>query len=174
MRPPQVLASLLLVCTFGCASAPIELDDYSGVYSTHFGGIPDQSRVCAVIVNRKEHSVDWVSLRLRSYSRSSSRPSRWLTAWVYQGELRPGESVAVELPDPPIADEIALVVHRSGRGASLPAGRVVGAAASCSQTGLTAALQRESAERGAVDARVRRMSRRGEPAASGTVIALDD
>ena len=174
MRPPLVLASLLLFATLGCASPPIELDSYNGVYSTHFGGIPDKSRVCAVLVNRRDHPVEWVSLRLKSYSRSGARPTRWRTLWLYRGELRPGEAVAVELSDPPIADEIVLTVQRWGSGDSLPPGRLAGAARSCNEADLISALEDESAARGVVDAQVRVMSRRGQPASSGTIIALDD
>ena len=136
----------LLVCAFalGCGLPHVEIDRLHGVYSTHFDGIPDQGRICAWIANRSATPVEWVRLRLHSRNASGGR---WRTHWLYRGPLEPGASVAVELRQPPVADEIRLRVQRSGRGRVRGSGRPAVPVAECSERALVAAIGRDDPTR---------------------------
>lgn len=147
---------LLLLAGIGiaCSTPSVTLDRYRGLYTTHFDGIPDRALVCAVLTNRGEEPVDWVRLRLVSSStlgarpgrRASRRVSRWASNWVWSGRLEPGASVAIRLPDPPVAEHIALGLRGSGRGRT-PRGRTSEAAPGCSIDVLESAARASLASR---------------------------
>ena len=130
-----------------CVVRSVELERYRGVYSTHFHGIPDRGRICAVISNGRSTPVDWVRLRLASRSALGARPGRWRSMWLYRGRLHPGESVAVELERPPVSDEIRLAVRGAGRGRARRTGRPAVEVPECSERALSAALERDAAAR---------------------------
>jgi len=130
-----------------CASAPVTLDRVEGVYTTHFDGIPDQSRVCAVLTNRGSTLVGWVRLRMVAYGSSDERRSRLVSHWVLAKPLAPGQSVAVELLDPPVVREVELSVQRSGAGGRAPVGRPVRRSDACDADAMLAAAQAEHAGR---------------------------
>ena len=139
----SLLAALALAAT-SCTlvSAPVELDHFRGAYSTHFEGIPDRGSVCALVTNRGLESVEWLRLRLVSASRLGEQPGRWISYWTWSGRLDAGESVALELPDPPMADEIRLELRQSGRGPASGSGRKARAIAACSDDALRVRLER--------------------------------
>ena len=112
MRKSPLL--LLLICA--CAKPPsVTLDSYRGVYSTHFDGIPDQAEICAVVTNRTDRPFTWARLRLRAYPTYGEREGRWTSEWVYRGPLEPGETKALRLVVPPVADQIELELRGAGR-----------------------------------------------------------
>lgn len=138
------LIPLACALVLGCAPAGIEVARLHGVYSTHFDGIPDQGRICAVLTNRRGRSVEWVLMTLGS---RSAEGGRWRTDWLYQGRLEPGASVAVELQRPPIGDRIGLRVRRSGIGEVRATGRPAWPVERCSERSLVAAIEREDPTR---------------------------
>ena len=143
----SVLCSSCVLALASCASAPVTLDRVEGVYTTHFDGIPDQSRVCVVLTNRGSTAVGWVRLRMVGYPGGEERRSRLVSHWVLAEPLAPGQSVAVELLDPPVVREVELSVQRSGAGAQAPVGRPVRRADSCDAETLLAAVQADQAGR---------------------------
>ncbi|MBW2279368.1 MAG: hypothetical protein JRG76_12745 [Deltaproteobacteria bacterium] len=151
----------LFFCQLACASTTVDLERVRGVYSTHFHGIPDSGRICAVISNRRGSPVDWVRLRLASRSGLAERPGRWRSAWLYRGRLEPGESVAVELDRPPVSDQIRLTVHGAGRGRPTRTGRPAVEIPECSERALSAALERDAAAREAPGREIVRMAAPG-------------
>jgi hypothetical protein len=170
MRALLVLVLLL----WGCASSPpVSLDHYRGVYTTHFDGIPDQSRICAVITNRGAVPLQWVRLRLRAYSQVGKRRSSWRSNWLYPRPIEVGETVALELVDPPVVDEFELKVVRSGRSPAARPGRPLRRSADCSESALTAALEDEFESRVAPGVEIRPMARAGDPTSQVLVAAGD-
>ena len=139
MRPllPSVVFCALLLA--GCASSRIALDGYSGVYSTHFDGVPDTAAVCALLTNRGEVPVDWTQLRMRARSHLGETVGSWGSSWLYLGRIAPGETVAVELRNPPVADWIHLRLRRAGNGRP-PRGRTATRADGCDDRALEDAL----------------------------------
>ncbi len=139
--------ALLLLAGIGVACAtPVTLDDYRGLYTTHFDGIPDRALVCAVLTNRGERPVDWVRLRLVSSSSLGEQPGRWVSDWVWSGSLEPGGSVAIRLTDPPVAERMVLRVRGSGRDPK-PRGRPSEPAAGCSIDSLRREARASQSER---------------------------
>ncbi len=169
------MRALLLVTVLavaGCAVPSVTLDDYRGVATTHFGGIPDQSRVCAVVTNRGDVAVDWVRLRLRAWGGAGERGRSFTSHWLYGEGLEPGESVAVELMEPPYAAQIELSVRGSGRGQRTRRGRPVQRTAECSEAALVAASQLASSDRPSADIQIGAIHRRGD--APGDVLIAGD
>ena len=154
----------LVLLTLGCATNPVMLERYRGVYSTHFDGIPDQAGVCAVISNRGTSGVDWVRLRMRVYTNFGDVPGRWTSSWLYRGRLEPGQSIAVELRNPPTAEGLEIEVIRSGHGSGPSRGRSVRSTPECSEAWLRAELSRRLASRTAAGVRVLPMDRHEESA----------
>ena len=141
----RILFCLSLTLLLGCASSTVSLDRVEGVYATHFDGIPDRSRVCAVLTNRGTEPVQWVRLRLLSYADAGAR--RQVSHWVAREPLAPGESAAVELIDPPVAREAELSVQSAGRAANAPFGRTARRSPACSEAELLATAHAESSQR---------------------------
>jgi hypothetical protein len=138
-QSPIVLlpACALLLLTFACATSPrVTLDLFRGVYSTHFEGIPDQAAICAVLTNRTNRAVDWTRLRLRAYPTYGEKEARWTSSWIYRGRLLPGETKAVALRLPPVADQIELEVRSAGRGEGPESDRPAVAVKRCSESWL--------------------------------------
>ena len=74
----RIAPLMAFLAASACATpAPVTLDLYRGVYSTHFDGVPDRAELCALLTNRASHSVDWVTLRLRAYPTYGERTARW-------------------------------------------------------------------------------------------------
>jgi len=168
MRALLVLALLL----WGCASsAPVSLDHYRGVYTTHFDGIPDQSRICAVVTNTGPVPVQWVRLRLRAYSQLGARRTSWHSNWLYPKPIDVGETVILELIDPPVVDEFELKVVRSGRHPAARPGRPLRRSPDCSESALSAALEQEFEARVAPGVEIRPMARRNDPTSQVLVAA---
>lgn len=158
---------LLLVPLLGTACVSVgpdvSVDSYRGVVATHFDGIPDRSAVCAVLTNRGARPVHWVRLRLRSYPETEAR-RRWISKWLYEGTIRPGETRAVRLVAPPVAGAIELQTLDSGRGRPDLRGRPVEDLRSCSERELRAGLARERTGRTAPGLASYPIVRRGSPA----------
>ena len=129
---------LLVLClaTTGCASSAVQVESYSGIYSTHFDGIPDDAAICAVVSNQGAERLSWVQLRLHSISHLGAKPATWRSKWVFEGELEPGESIALSFPTPPVSDSVRLEVQRAGRGRPPGAGRRAQRVARCSESDL--------------------------------------
>jgi len=140
---------LLACCTavLACSTAGVELRDVRGAYSTHFDGIPDQGRVCAVIHNGSSVPIEWARLRLVSRSSLGERSGRWRSDWLFRGHIEPGESVAVELERPPMADQGSLRIQRAGRGQVRERGRAVHVVRECSTDALSTRLRDADAGR---------------------------
>lgn len=162
-RSLSVLALPFLLVLAACASAPLTLDRVEGVYTTHFDGIPDQSRVCAVLTNHGDTPVRWVRLRLVAFATPGERRSRLVSHWVLPEAIAPGESAAVELENPPVVGEVQLRVQRTGRGENTPAGRPVRRSDACDADALLAAAEAESEQRTASDMRVQALVDRDAP-----------
>jgi hypothetical protein len=144
------LSCLVLVLTLAaCAGGTgrLDLDRFRGVYTTHFDGIPDRAAVCAVVSNRGTTPIDWLRLKLESVSHLGGQPGRWVSKWTYEGRLEPGQSVALELRDPPVTEQIQLDVASSGRGTPPAGGRPAHRAEQCSERALLARLEREAGGR---------------------------
>lgn len=139
MRPLLLTLALALGA---CATVQtgVDLDFYRGAYATHFEGIPDRSAICAVVSNRGAAPVGWVRLRLESHSRLGDEPGRWVSYWLWRGHLEPGDSVALELPDPPVADAVRLDLRGAGSGEGSGAGRAARRVDACSEEVLAASL----------------------------------
>jgi hypothetical protein len=133
---------LLALALLACAGPrpPVDLDRFRGVYTTHFEGIPNRAAVCAVVTNRGAGRVDWVRLRLESHSRLGDEPGRWVSYWIWRGRLDPGRSVALQLEDPPMADQIRLDLRSAGPGTPRVSGRPVRPIRDCSETALRVRL----------------------------------
>ncbi len=155
------LSAFCITILLGCASTPVSLDRVRGVYTTHFDGIPDQSRVCAVLTNQGKAPIRWVRLKLRTWDAYRERRRGRTSYWVYREPISPGASVAVELENPPIVSEIRLSVHQSGRGAGGPAGRPARRSQQCSQAELIASARADSASRTAAGIEIRAVAQHG-------------
>jgi hypothetical protein len=156
-----------------CATpAPVTLDLYRGVYSTHFDGVPDRAELCALLTNRASHSVDWVTLRLRAYPTYGERTARWTSYWTYREHFRPGESRTVRLIRPPVADQVELEVRDAGWGPSPASGRPVVDAESCSEPSLHRDVRANQEGRTAPGMSVYPVIRRNDPE-SEVVVAQD-
>ena len=131
----QLLLALCVAGT-GCAASSVSVDSYRGLYSTHFEGIPDRAVICAVVRNTGEQALSWVQLRLHSESRLGAVPASWRSSWLYDGELGPGESVALSFPSPPVSDSVRVEVRRAGHGRPPRSGRRAEAVSSCTETDL--------------------------------------
>ena len=164
------LSALLILGALGCAQSAVSLDGYRGVYTTHFDGVPDTSRVCALLSNRGERSVDWVRLRLRTFSEYEGVHTRLSSSWVYAFPLAPGETIAVELVDPPVAPEIELRLRGAGSG-RVPHGRLVRASTQCGEQRLLESTLRRMESRSADGIEVHPLQRRG---ARGDVMLAGD
>ncbi len=169
MRSVRLFA-LLVLAALGCAQSAVSLDGYGGVYTTHFDGVPDASRVCALLSNRGERGVDWVRLRLRTFSEYEGVRTRLSSSWVYAAPLAPGESIAVELVDPPVAPEIELRLRGAGRG-QVPSGRLLRASAQCGEQWLLESTLRRLESRSADGIEVHPLRRHG--ARSDVMLASD-
>ncbi len=146
--------SLMLALTLaGCATNAfmrqdsLTVDRYRGVYSTHFDGIPDQARVCVTVTNRTERRIDWVRLKLQSGSDLGYEDAEWRSKWIYRHGIAAGESVALELKRPPVANRLEIIVDRAGRGNGPAHGRTMIRSKDCSETQLLTRLKRELATR---------------------------
>ena len=154
---------LLALVTAACASPGVGLDRYHGAYTTHFDGVPDQAAVCAVIYNDGDQPVDWVRLRLRAYSHLGERPGRWTSRWLWRGRLAPGAYAVIALVDPPVAEELDLVIRASGRGEARGRGRLVKRVVHCSGDHLAKQLGSRLAQRTAEGIELHTAARRGDP-----------
>ncbi|MFQ5698297.1 MAG: hypothetical protein ACE5IL_08440 [Myxococcota bacterium] len=123
------------------ADSRVELERFRGIYTTHFGGIPDRSAVCAVVANRSTQPIEWVRLRLESHSALGEKPARWVSLWLYRGRLAPGAQVSVELAEPPMADQIRLDLRGAGRGRPPGHARTARRVSECSEQALRASLR---------------------------------
>ncbi len=135
----RFLTALGAAALAACAS-PVSLDRYRGAFTTHFDGVPDQAQVCAVVTNHGDAPVDWLRLRLRSFSAFDDEPALWTSLWIYRARLEPGASASISLVDAPVAEEIELELRTTGRGPTPPVGRLAVAASECSDESLRAAL----------------------------------
>jgi hypothetical protein len=158
----RVLLALGASALVGCAS-PVTLDRYRGAFTTHFDGEPDRAQVCAIVTNHGDGAIDWIRLRLRSWSTLAPEPVRWTSLWVYRARLEPGESAALALVDPPVAEEIELDLRGAGTGVSAPRGRLAAAAPACSDESLQAALGKGESGRTAEGRELHASARRGHP-----------
>ncbi len=161
MRTPPALALLCLVVA-GCLRPPVELDRYRGLVATHFDGVPDRAEVCAIVTNRGDAPVGWVRLRLRSWSRLGEEPGAWTTHWIWRGHLAPAASAVIALPNPPVAEEIALEVRASGVGARVAPGRAALATSECSDDALQRMARADGTGRTASGIELRAALRRGD------------
>lgn len=159
----RLVLPLLALLALACASPGVGLERYHGAYTTHFDGVPDQAAVCAVISNSGAEPVDWVRLRLRAYSHLGERPARWTSHWIWRGQLAPGGSAVIALVDPPVAEELELVIRASGRGEARGRGRRVARASRCSEEQLVEQLGTELAQRTAAGIELHTAARRGDP-----------
>jgi hypothetical protein len=172
-------ACAALVAALGCASSPVSLDRFRGMYVTHFEGIPDRAAVCATLTNRGETEIEWVALRLNAYTAHSAdaepapEPTRWTSSWVYPRRLGPGESQAIRLPNPPVAEQMELTVSRSGRGPVPPRARRAIPSERCSEAGLERTLRDEDADRTAPNIELRPIERHDDPANDPLVAAQE-
>ena len=161
MRIPLCLLALL-ICA--CASSPgLRLERYRGVYSTHFDGIPDQTRICAVITNAGPLPVSWLRLRLQAFSQLGEVPGQWTSYWLYPKPLAPGQTIAVEFRDPPSADRIKLKVSSAGDGDPPRRGRPLRRTRACSEAALQQQLKRERAERNGTQIQLVSIERGNDP-----------
>ena len=164
---------LLFVLLVGCAtSSPVTLDHYAGVYTTHFEGIPDSTRICAVVTNRGDKPVSWVRLRLRAFPVFEERTHRVAASFVYSDGLAPGQSVALELLDPPVAPVLRLTLRGSGSGPA-PGGRALERSEECSQNALVADARDAAGARSASGIEVHAISTPDDEAPAEILIALD-
>ncbi len=168
MRTPPALVPLSLL-VLGCLHPTVEIDRYRGLVATHFDGVPDRAEVCAIVTNHGDEPVDWVRLRLRSWSRLGDEPGAWTSHWVWRGHLAPASSVVLALPDPPVAEEIALDVRGSGAGERVPPGRAATRAAECSDSALERLAAQADRGRTASGIELRAALRRGD--ADAVVVA---
>ena len=157
-----LLTLVSLACTVASPSA-VTVDHFRGVYSTHFEGIPDQTGICAVISNRGREPVNWIRLRLRSWGDTGQKPGRWKSRWLYEGQLMPGQSVAVEFDNAPNSAQIEISVDRAGSGARVPSGRPLRRVSACSEASLARTLLRINAGREAQNVQMLPIVRRNHP-----------
>jgi len=158
----RFLVALGAAALVGCAG-PVTLDRYRGAFTTHFDGVPDEAQVCAIVTNHGEDPVEWVRLRLRSWSAFDAEPALWTSFWIYRAHLEPGASAAISLADVPVAEEIELELRSSGSGPTPPAGRLASAAVECSDDSLRAALAKGERDRTAEGRALFAADRRGDP-----------
>jgi hypothetical protein len=161
-------ALILVIVACACAGPrPVTLDRYRGVLTTHFDGVPDRSAICAVVTNRGEEPVDWVTLRLRSYptywETEAGRSPRWTSTWTHQGRMKPGETRAFRLVQPPVADQIELELRRAGSGELPRAGRPLVPSEACSEAWLQRQLTEEKGDRTAPGIALYPIVRRNQP-----------
>ena len=90
----------------------------------------------------------------------SERRGRLVSHWVLRESLAPGESAAIELEDPPVAQQVTLSVQRAGTSQS-PVGRPARRSEICSQAALVAAAEAASAGRTAEGIEIRPLTPRG-------------
>ena len=145
--PPLLRVALPVLALAACAvsvntSTGVDLDRFRGVYTTHFEGIPDRGAICAVVTNRSGASLAWLRLRLESDSQLGEEPGHWVSYWLWKGRLDPGQSVALALEDPPMADQIRLKLSSSGSGKARRSGRTARRISRCSETALQARLEK--------------------------------
>jgi hypothetical protein len=138
MRFAPLCAALVLLCS--CATTPLRLERYRGVYSTHFEGIPDRAEACALVHNTGTTPVDWVELSLVATSRFDGAERAFRSRWLYRTAIAPGGAVALRFVHPPFADELEVTLARAGSGAPTRPGRPLVAAAECSDEALRAVL----------------------------------
>jgi hypothetical protein len=144
---PLALLSLACVTPGG-----VTLDAYRGALLTHFGGIPEGSRICGWLTNQSGHPVAWVRLRLVATTGPEGDRERNTSTWLLADTLAPGERAAFELPDPPLADAIQLRVTQSGQSADpARAGRRARRIPDCSEPWMQALLAAESESRPTAD-----------------------
>lgn len=160
---PRAAACAAVAAALGCASSPVSLDLFRGMYVTHFEGIPDRAAVCATLTNRSETEIEWVALRLNAFSGPAEAPTRWTSSWVYPRRLGPGESQAIRLPNPPVAEQMELSVSRSGRGPAPPRARRAVPSQRCSQARLEQGLRDEDTGRTAPNIELRAIKRLDDP-----------
>jgi hypothetical protein len=144
---PLALALVTLGCAAG-AGPRATLDGYRGAWTTHFGGVPDRAGICAVVTNRGATPIDWVRLRLRSFSSLGPEDGRWTSYWVLRETLMPGESAAFALENPPVADEIELDLRDEGSRATAARGRRAYRVGACNESALRAELDRDASDVG--------------------------
>ena len=169
MRPSLGLLAACVGLAAACGTTgqhPITLDHFQGVYSTHFDGVPDRTRVCAVLTNHGTRPVGWVRLKLRAFSQQGELPGEWTSYWVYAQPVAPGQTVALSFQDAPQADQIELHVDRLGSGATRPRGRPLRAARGCSGQALRRRLVLGLGDRQPPDYRLIPILRRNAPAAA--------
>ncbi len=160
----RIAPCLLVVLVCACASNPgVELQRYRGVYSTHFDGIPDETRICAVVTNAGPKPVAWVRLRLQAFSQLGELPGRWTSYWLYPKPLASGQTIAVEFRDPPSADQIELSVSDAGDGSPPRRGRPLRRTRACSEAALQQNLKRARAERSVTEMQLVSIERRNDP-----------
>lgn len=165
---PPTLALCVLFGLLGCATSAVTLDDTRGIHATHFGGLPDETRICAVLTNRGESTLGWLRLRLRAHSDFQGRRGRFTSHWVWNAPLAPGQSVALALENPPAAPEIELTLVGSGSGRP-PRGRPLHATAECSEAALTDVANAAREQREASGLELRSVIVRGRPDPSGLI-----
>lgn len=175
---PRTATGLLCLSLGACISAAsartdVELESFRGVYTTHFGGIPDRSSVCAVLANHSTRPVEWVRLRLESHSALGAKPARWVSHWLYRERLDPGTRVAVELPEPPMADQIRLDLRGAGRGRGPLHGRVAHRVSECSERALNASLSGDGGTRLAAKRQWLPVVRRNRTRAEATALGFN-
>ncbi len=166
MRSPPRTALVATIALLGslvcsCRTAQ-ELDGFHAAYAMHFDGIPDRTGVCAIFKNRSEHALAWIGLRMKAYDDTGEVSAQWRSRWVYQGRVEPGESVALELVDPPFATRVELHVGATGTGRPRRGSRPVVRVESCSELGLSARLRGLSSERTAGGRQVVRAAQPGD------------
>jgi hypothetical protein len=130
----------------------VTLDAYQGALLTHFGGIPEGSRVCGWLTNRGTRPVAWVRLRLRSTTGAGDQRIQLASHWIFREPIAPGETVAFALEEPPVAEGIQLGVAQTGReGSRVRSGRTAARAKDCSRPWLDALLAADSESRPTAD-----------------------
>lgn len=157
----------------GCASPRPVLESVHGAYTTHFEGVPDRAAICAEVTNHRDVAVDWLELRLRARSEHGRRAATWNSTWVYEGPVAAGETVALELVDPPVVAAIRLRPGRSGRGARPRRGRPVRRVERCSGEWVDTTLADAAAQRTAPARHVHAIAG-AQPPASPDLLAESD
>jgi hypothetical protein len=115
--------------------------------------------------------LQWVRLRLRAYSQLGARRASWHSSWLYPKRIEVGETVTLELIDPPVVDGFELKVVRSGRRPAARPGRPLRRSDDCSESALTTALEHEFESRVAPGLEIRAMVRHDDPTSQVLVAA---
>ncbi len=145
MRRTWIVA-LILSCA-SCAKPDPWLDGFSAAYTTHFDGVPDQASVCARVTHRGRERLDWIELRLQSFSELGEVPARFRSRWVYLGRLEPGQTISLELANPPAASRVKLRVGRRGTGRPRRPARLASRVETCDDASLARRLEARVADR---------------------------